>query len=353
MVASFAEFLNGDEPITRQTLGGWIRRLDALRVYFPDGFDGPLEVSDREHRLSMLQWTAQALNLHGFPSRAIAMFERHDVECANHGTELQLATSLAQHGKSLRQAGRFREADAKNRLSLAVLDGLPGDAALLMRAVTLTWHGMALAQRGAVGESEASFAEALSIFSSRLAESHRAVVAVFLAQRMLWENDPERSAAQAEIAWTISRPLESDPTHTDKWGARKIAASAARNWGESLVLLGDVEQGLTKLHQAYSMANETCFVEEMIPGLRAQAIAARLQGRTHEARQRLDKIWPLTAAGPYPIYECEARMEAARLYEAIGDQEGADAQRELARSLAVADGPPFSFRVRSFAEPTN
>ena len=298
MVASFAEFLTGDEPVTRQTLSGWIRRLDALRAYFPDGFDGPLKVSDRQQRLLMLQWTAQALNLHGFPSRAIAMYERHDVECADHGTDLQLATSLAQHGKSLRQAGRFRDADTKNRLSLALLDGIPGDAALLTRAVTLAWHGMALAQRGAVGESDVSFAEALSIFSSRFAESHRAVVAVFLAQRMLWENDPEQSAAQAEIAWTIAWPLESDPKHTDKWGARKIVASAARNWGESLVLLGDVEQGLAKLRHAYSLAKETCFVEEIIPGLRAQAIAARLQGRTDEARLILEKIWPFTAAGP-------------------------------------------------------
>ncbi len=351
MRASLAEFLRDDEPVTRQTLSGWVRRLDALGVYFPDGFDGALEVSDHQHRLSMLQWTAQALNLHGSPGRAIAMFERHDLECVEHGTDLQLAASLAQHGKSLRQAGRFREADTKNRLSLALLDDIPGEAALLVRAVTLTWHGMALAQRGEVGESEASFAEALSIFSSRFAESHRAVVAVFLAQWMLWENDPDQSAAQAEIAWTIAWPLESDPKHTDKWGARRIAASAARNWGESLVLLGDVEHGLEKLHHANSMASETCFVEEIIPGLRAQAIAARLQGRCNDARLLLDQIWPFTSAGPYPMYECDARMESARLYDTIGEQEGAEMERARTLDLAFADGPPFSFRVRSFAEP--
>ena len=347
MSTPLAQFLVDDEPTTRLTLHGWVRRLDALRAYFPDGFDGALDVADPNDRLAMLQWTAQALNLHGFPAQAIAMFERHDTECESSGTASQLAASLGQHGKSLRQAGRFRDCDAKNRQALALLETLPDDQALLLRAVTLTWHGMALAHRGAVTESAASFDEALAIFGTRFAESHRAVVAVFLAQRMLWENDPERSAAQAEIAWSMARPLESDPTYADTWGARKIAASAARNWGESLVLMGQVETGLAKLRQANEMAVETVFVEEIIPGLRAQAIAARHQGRYEDARLLLTDVWPLTKRGPYPMYECDARMESGMLHETVGELDLGAAERAAAQRLAYADGPPFSFHVRS------
>lgn len=346
MAAQLAEFLETDEPVTRLTLTGWVRRLDALRTYFPEGFDGPLDVSDPQHRLSMLQWTAQALNLHGFPGRAVAMFERHDTECTEHGTELQLASSLAQHGKSLRQAGRFRDADAKNRQALALLEGAALGSGLLLRAVTLTWHGMALAHRGADAESAASFDEALAIFSSNFEESHKAVVAVFLAQRFLWLGDPEAARVQAELAWSVAWPLEADPSHSDKWGARKITASAARNNGESLVRLGDVDGGLAWLLRAKAMAEECCFVEEIIPGLRAQAMAARLGGRHAHARDLLDRIWPLTASGPYPMYECDARRESALLYDAVGEQERAETERAAAVRLAHGDGPPFSFRFR-------
>ncbi len=346
MPASFAEFLETDEPITRLTLRGWVRRLDALRTYYPEGFDGPLAVLAPEDRLVMLQWTAQALNLHGFPGQAISMFERHDVECVGHGTDLQLASSLAQHGKSLRQAGRFRDADAKNRQALALLEGAVDGAALLQRAVTLTWHGMALAHRGADAESEASFDEAMSIFASRFAESHRAVVAVFLAQRFLWLADPEHARLQAELAWSIAWPLESDPAHRDTWGARKISASAARNCGEALVRLGQTREGLLWLVRANGMAGDVCFVEEIIPGLRARAMAARLSGRFSEARQLLSKVWPLCAAGPYPMYECEARMESSRLLDAVGETEAAADERSQAQQLAHADGPPFSFLLR-------
>ena len=346
MTLSFAEFLETDEPVTRLTVKGWVRRLDALRAYFPDGFRGPLTVSAPEDRLSMLQWTAQALNLHGFPGEAIVMFERHDAECVGHGTDLQLASSLAQHGKSLRQAGRFRDADVKNRQALALLEGAVDGAGLLLRAVTLTWHGMALAHRGADAESKVCFDEALTIFESRFAESHRAVVAVFLAQRYLWLADPESARIQAELAWSIAWPLESDPTHRDKWGARKISASAARNFGESLVLLGRIEEGLGWLLRAREMAEEGCLVEEIIPGLRAQAMAARLTGRFDQARILLGQLWPRCAAGPYPMYECDARMESARLFDLVAQPERATDERSLAQRLAYADGPPFSFLLR-------
>jgi tetratricopeptide (TPR) repeat protein len=346
VTTALAEFLESDEPATRLTLKGWVRRLDALGAFFPDGFNGPLDVGDPEQRLRMLQWTAQALNLHGFVSGAISMFERHDAECAEHGTSLQLASSLAQHGKSLRQAGRFRECDAKNREALSLLDGANDESALLIRAVTLTWHGMALAHRGAAADSSASFNEALSIFTTRFAESHRAVVAAFLAQRALWLGDPEAGLAEATVAWTIAAPLESDPAHQDKWGARKISASAARNRGESLVLLGRVDEGVEWLQRAMAMADETHFVEEIIPGLRAQAIAARLSGRFGRARALLDNIWPHTTAGPYPMYACDARLESALLFEVDGQHERAAAERSLAQQLAYADGPPFSFHLR-------
>jgi tetratricopeptide (TPR) repeat protein len=346
VTAALTEFLETDEPVTRLTLRGWVRRLDALGVFFPDGFDGPLEVQDSAQRLRMLQWTAQALNLHGFVGRAIAMFERHDAECAEHGTSLQLASSLAQHGKSLRQAGRFRECDAKNREALSLLEGAEDGSALLIRAVTLTWHGMALAHRGADADSAASFNEALSIFASRFAESHRAVVGAFLAQRALWLGDPEAGLVEATVAWNIAWPLESDQAHQDKWGARKISASAARNRGESLVLLGRVDEGLEWLRRAMAMAEETRFVEEIIPGLRAHAIAARRSGRFADAHTLLDQIWPHTSAGPYPMYACDARLESAVLFEAEGQSERAEAERRLAHQLAYADGPPFSFQLR-------
>lgn len=346
MTISIARFLETEEPITRLTLRGWVHRLDALRAYYPDGFDGPLDVSAPQHRLSMLQWTAQALNLHGFPGKAISMFERHDEECAEHGSELQLASSLAQHGKSLRQAGRFREADSKNRHALALLGDASEGPALLVRAVTLTWHGMALAHRGADEESELCFKDALAILASQFAESHKAVVAVFLAQRFLWLDDPEASLAQAELAWSIAWPLESDRSHLDKWGTRKITASAARNRGESLVRLGRIDEGRSWLSQAHAMAAEVCFVEEIIPGIRAQAIAARLGGNVDHARDLLTKIWSLTAAGPYPIYESDARRESAVLFDSVGQPEQAEAERTLARNLAHADGPPFSFQLR-------
>ncbi len=346
MTLPFDQFLELDEPVTRLTLRGWVRRLDALRAYYPEGFDGPLAVSPPEHRLSMLQWTAQALNLHGFPGRAIVMFERHDAECVAHGTDLQLAASLAQHGKSLRQAGRFRDAEAKNRQALALLEGTSGGPALLLRAVTLTWHGMALAHRGADAESASSFDEAMAIFTSEFAQSHRGVVAVFLAQRFLWLGDPEEARVHAELAWSIAWPLESDPSHLDKWGARKMSASAARNLGESLVRLERIEEGLSWLLRAKAMADEVCFVEEIIPGLRAQAMARRLDGRYDHARVLLTQIWPLTAAGPYPMYECDARLESALLFDAIGREEEAAAERTDAHRLAHADGPPFSFQPR-------
>ncbi len=347
MTAPLAEFLQTDEPFTRLTLRGWVRRLDALRAYFPDGFEGTLVVDAPEHRLPMLQWTAHALNLHGFVGQAISMFARHDAECVEHGTTLQLAASLAQHGKSLRQAGRFRDCDAKNRQALSLLKEATDGPALLLRAVTLTWHGMALAHRGADADSEASFDEALSIFNSRFAESHRGVVAAFLAQRALWLDDPEQGLMQAELAWSIAWPLEADPGHADKWGARKISASAARNLGESLVRLGRVDEGRQWLLRAKAMATETCFVEEIIPGLRALAIAARLSGRFDDARHLLEQVWPRTLSGPYPMYECDSRRESAQLYDAIGDHESATNERALARTLAYGDGPPFSFRVRA------
>lgn len=346
MALSFDEFVNVDEPVTRLTLAGWVRRLDALRTYFPEGFDGPLDVPGPQNRLLMLQWTAQALNLHGYPGRAIAMFERHDAECVDHGTELQLASSLAQHGKSLRQAGRFRESDAKNRQALAMLEGASDGPALLLRAITLTWHAMALAHRGADAESAANFDEALGIFNRQFEQSHRAVVAVFLAQRFLWLGDPGQAAVQAERAWSIAWPLESDPSHADKWGARKISASAARNHGEALVLNGRRDEGVIWLLRAKAMADDLHFVEEIIPGLRAQAMAARLGGDHVKARNLLDQIWPLTAAGPYPMYESDARRESALLFEGLGQQERAASERALAGRLAAGDGPSFSYQPR-------
>jgi tetratricopeptide (TPR) repeat protein len=343
MAQSFAEFLETEEPVTRLSLQGWVRRLDALRTYYPEGFDGPLVVPDPSRRLAMLQWTAQALNLHGFVHQAVWMFERHDAECEETGTKLQLAQSLAQHGKSLRQLGRFQAADTKNRQALALLEGMSGTPALLVRAVTLTWHGMALAHRGANAESDASFAGALDIFRSHFAESHQAIIAVFLAQRCLWQGDPEAALLQAGLAWDTAWPLESDPAHLDKWGVRKITAAAARNRGESLVRLGRLDEGLGWLHRAMDMAKEVCFVEEIIPGLRAQAMAVRLGGNLLEARELLNQIWPLVAGGPYPMYECEALRESALLFDTVGQPESATAERALAEQLAYGDGPPFSF----------
>lgn len=343
MAQSFAEFLETEESVTRLSLQGWVRRLDALRTYYPEGFDGPLVVPEPARRLAMLQWTAQALNLHGLVHQAVWMFERHDAECEETGTKLQLAQSLAQHGKSLRQSGRFQAADTKNRQALALLDGVSGTPALLVRAVTLTWHGMALAHRGANAESDASFAEALDIFRSHFAESHQAIIAVFLAQRCLWQGDPEAALVQAELAWDTAWPLESDPAHLDKWGARKITAAAARNRGESLVRLGRLDEGLGWLHRAMDMAKEVCFVEEIIPGLRAQAMAARLGGNLLEARELFNQIWPLVAGGPYQMYECEALRESALLFDTVGQPESATAERARAEHLAYGDGPPFSF----------
>jgi tetratricopeptide (TPR) repeat protein len=348
-----AEFVQSEEPTTRLTIEGWPRRLQALGQFFPDGFDGSLAIEDPQHRLNVLQWTGQALNLHGHPGRAIDIFERHDLECAQYGTALQRAAGLAHHGKSLRQAGRFRLADEKNRMALSLLEndaaGEDDDSArslLLLRAVTMTWHAMALAHRGADAESEQCFAEALAIFTAQFEATHRSVVAVFLAQRALWRGDAAEAARQATVAWDLSGPREGDPTQTDQWSVRKVAASAARNRGEALVLLGRIDEGSEWLSRAQAMAEETVFVEEMIPGLRAQAMAARNRSDYRLARELLERVWPLTAAGPYPMYEAEARVESAALLDAVGDERAAASERAQAHALAEADGPPFSFKLR-------
>ena len=346
---------SGEEAHTRLTIVGWGTRVHAIEQFFPDGDGaGPL-LSKWNDRADALRWLAEAVNLHGDPLRAIALWDQHDTLCVEHGDAPRRAATLPHRGKNLRQCGRFRAADVANRDAIALHESLGSPT--LLRGVTLAWHGMALAHRGEGSESAAAFDEAMTLLEAVAAAATAAgsssgsasgsasgsgsadqtlgVVAAFRAQRALWLGDSEAATRWADRAWELAEPLERASYVLDRYGARKVTASAARMQGEALVLGGRLDEGLSRLDTALVRAREVCFVEEIIPALRARALATGEP--TDEARG-------LCRAGGYRPYEAELELLEAQRCRDAGFAAPALGHAQHALDLAQCDGHPFAYQ---------
>ena len=364
---------SGEEAHTRLTIVGWGTRVHAIEQFFPDGDGtGPL-LSKWNDRADALRWLAEAVNLHGDPLRASALWDQHDTICLEHGDAPRRAATLPHRGKNLRQCGRFRAADAANRDAIALHELL--GSPMLLRGVTLAWHGMALAHRGEGSESAAAFDEAMTLLEAAAATKSGSasalgsssgsssssgsgsgsgsakdsgsgsgsgsanqtlgVVAAFRAQRALWLGDSEAATRWADRAWELAEPLEHASDVLDRYGARKVTASAARMQGEALVLGGRLDEGLSRLDTALVRAREVCFVEEIIPALRARAISTGEP--TDEARG-------LCRAGGYRPYEAELELLEAQRCREAGFAAPALGHARHALALAQCDGHPFAYQ---------
>lgn len=331
---------SGEEARTRMTIVGWGTRVRAIEQFFPDGDDaGPL-LSTWENRADALRWLSEAVNLHGDPRRAIALWDQHDTLCREHGDATRRAATLPHRGKNLRQCGRFRAADVANREAIALHETLGSPT--LLRGVTLAWHGMALAHRGEVSESATAFDEAMTVLEAAAATAPSnqtmGVVAAFRAQRALWLGDPEAATMWADRAWGLAEPLEQTSEvldGPDRYGARKVTASAARLQGEALVLGGRLDEGLSRLDTALERAREVSFVEEIIPALRA---------RTMATGEPTDEARGLCRAGGYRPYEAELELLEAHRCRDEGFADRAIGHAEQALALAQCDGHPFAYQ---------
>ena len=327
---------SGAEAYTRLTIVGWRARVLAVAQFFPDGDDmGPL-LSKWEDCADALRWLAEAVNLHGDPFRALALWDQHDKLCVEHGDAIRRAATLPHRGKNLRQCGRFRAADASNRKAISLQESLQSPT--LLRGVTLAWHGMALAHRGEASGSDTAFDEAMTLLEAGAATASsgqtRGVVAAFRAQRALWLGDIEAATHWADCAWELGERLERASDVPDRYGARKVTASAARMQGEAHVLGGRLEEGLSRLDAALALSREVRFVEEIIPALRARTVATGEP--TDEARG-------LCRAGGYRPYEAELELLEAHRCRTAGFADRALAHAEQAIALSQYAPRPFAY----------
>ncbi len=344
----FHVFAQNDEPETRLNVSGWQRRLDVLSPFFPEGLEAGPALRDPAMRLDALYWMAQALNLHGFPGRALTAYSQHDELCRSMGTgqAKRLASALAHHAKSLRQCGRFHDADILAREGLDLQQRVGSQ---LNIAVNLYWFGMGLAHRGEHTESQGALNEALNLLDSldhtpgTEEAQQRAVIATFSAQRAMWEGDLESALVSAQTASELASVLEESIHHPDKTGARKVASASARIIGEISVTRGAFADANTQLTKALRLADEMTFVEEVIPALRGLAAASLGVGNTDGARRWIDASFPLAHEGPYFLYDADAHVQLAKLEAALGNPKVAKGAAERARTLAWCDGPPFSY----------
>lgn len=338
----FADWVaSGEETRTRTTIAGWRNRVRELDNYFPDGDDAGPALSDADQALDALRWYAEALNLHGFPGRSVGVYEQHDKRCRVRGLDERLATSLAHHGKTLRQIGRFRDGD---RIALEAQTVQRRVGNRMLEAVNLAWYGIGLAHRGEAAASDAAFDEAMAIFTLHFADQSRGVVAAFRAQRALWLGEPDVALAHAVTAWEIARPLELRASHHDSYGARKVTASAARLRGESLVLLHQHGDGIEWLERAHSLAAEAVFVEELIPIQRALTISALERNDLADATGHAAAALAMCDAGPYRPYSAEVHLLRADIAKRSGDDQRATEALDTAQELAFCDGPPFAYQ---------
>ncbi len=327
---------SGEEARTRLTIVGWVSRVSALETFFPGGDDAGPALSNWEDRAEALRWLAEAVNLHGAPRRAIRLWDQHDDVCLEHGDAARRAATLPHRGKNLRQCGHFRAADVTNREAIALQESLGSPT--LLRGVTLAWHGMALAHRGESSESATAFDEAMTLLeaAAALAPSNQplGVVAAFRAQRALWLGETGAATMWADRAWEFAAPLERTAEVLDRYGARKVTASAARMQGEALVLGGRLEEGLPRLDAALTLSREVRFVEEIIPALRARTIAAG---------EPVDEARDLCRLGGYRPYEAELELLEAHRCADAGMADRSIAHAEQALALAECDARPFAY----------
>ena len=333
------------ERLDKPTLYGLetsLCRAELLEKLFPDGLDAPPRLARAEDQAFALYALALTLNLTGgYPGRAIPLYQMHDEIAARLGDEANLSQSLGHHAKALRQAGRFRAAEAVARRGLQVIRGRRD---YLREAVNLYWLGLGLAQRGAAEESEAALQRSLRIFRAKFSAPAEGVVNAFLAQRALWLNLPEEAAICANRAWEIASRLEADETRADLHGAAKVAIAAARMQGEALVLLGDYARGRARLQHALWRAREIEFVEEELPALRVLALLARQQNDLALARDFLRQTWKLAERGPFPLYHADSYNILAQVERDADNPAAAVAAARRAYQLAWCDGPPFAYQ---------
>lgn len=350
----FLAFVEHEEIQTRLTNGGWAKRLDALAAFFPDGLEAGPALNEPGMRLDALYWMAQALNLHGFPGRALTAYTQHDELCRSMGPSQskRLASAIAHHAKSLRQCGRFHDADILAREGLDLQQRV-GDRFTI--AINLYWFGMGLAHRGAMSESKAALDEALTILRNDVhtgAHAHtsvdanlqeQAVIATFDAQRALWDGDLDAAERSVNRGLDLGNLLAANPVGGDEIGARKILSANTRMLGDVLVLRSLPGEATVQFQRSLQLAGEVVFVEEVIPSLRGLAASALAVDDYSATRRWLDASFPLTHQGPYPLYDADAHVQLAELELRIGNPIVARAAATRAANLSWCDGRPFTY----------
>jgi tetratricopeptide (TPR) repeat protein len=343
---AFREWSATTEPHSRLTVEGWPKRLDALAVFFPLGLEAGPQLQAYELRLDALYWMATALNLHGYPGRSLTAFGQHETLCREIGPSQarRLATAMAAHAKSLRQCGRFHDADLLAREGLDLQQRV-GDS--LSIGVNLNWLGMGLAHRGDLTAGDA-LDEAMRMLHDT---DQSMVVATFSAQRSLWENHFEQALAFGTQALNESTRRELDSDTVDVFGARKVRAASLRIVGEANVRLGNLDEGSSQLRSALQLAGDVHFVEEVLPALRALTMCSLAQDNLDEARRWIDATFQPAHQGPYPLYDCDAHVQLAELELRLGNPHVARSVAQRALSLAQCDGGVFRYE-RGIADAT-
>jgi tetratricopeptide (TPR) repeat protein len=335
---AFNEWCGSTEPSTRLTVTGWPQRLDALAAFFPLGLKAGPQLAAPELRLDALYWMANALNLHGYPGRSLTAFGQHEELCREIGPSQarRLATAMASHAKSLRQCGRFHDADLLAREGLD-LQRRVGDSVAI--GVNLYWLGMGLSHRG-----DPTASDALNEAMKMLQDTDQSmVVATFSAQRALWENRFDEALLFGTEALVESTRREEDPDTIDLFGARKVRAASLRIVGESNVRLGNLDGGNTQLRSALQLAGDVRFVEEVLPALCALTMCALAQENLGEARRWIDATFQPAHQGPYPLYDCDAHIQLAELELRLGNPAVARSVAQRALLLAECDGGVFRY----------
>jgi hypothetical protein len=352
----FLAFVAQEEALTRLTNLGWAKRLDSIAAFFPDGLEAGPVLDDPGMRLDALYWMAQALNLHGFPGRALTAYSQHDELCRSMGPSQskRLASAIAHHAKSLRQCGRFHDADILAREGLDLQQRVGDQFAI---AINLYWFGMGLAHRGETSESVATLDEALAMLGEgtraddtseptdtcSATDQERAVVSAFSAQRALWDGDLDTAERQADLGRVIGERLAASPVGGDEFGARKILSATTRMTGEVLLLRGKPVEANLEFVRSLQLAGDVTFIEEVIPSLRGLAATALAVNDIIAARRWLDASFPLTHQGPYPLYDADAHLLLAELEVRSGNPMVARAAATRAANLAWCDGRPFTY----------
>ena len=107
--------------------------------------------------------------------------------------------------------------------------------------------------------------------------------------------------------------------------------------------LDDLTTSEERLHYCLNFARETGVVESELPALIALGELALKKKEPYTARNHLNDVWDMAAAGPYPMELADTHNLLARIEMAAGNKDAAIAAATAAYTHAWCDGPPFAY----------